>query len=264
MVLISVGLPLGSLFCSAECPFCVSTIPSWWLWLCRIVWNQGLWYLLLLVGGTESLCNRRAVWGFRGLVLAPGGDGWAPCTSLLGAKGPRMVLVGCWVGEPPGTVGLGGGVQNAVCWHCVPVVERVPCFRCVCPQEASPLSPTSQDQQVGTPQDSFKLLPFWWFQSCEILCVPFKTRLLFLMTLWLSRTQSPTLAFKTRHSWGLSSHCGNPNQGNLMWGSNPLLFGGNFCSCDYPLICELPVLKVWICTQFLPLLLFLWFLLFKL
>lgn len=80
-------------------------------------------------------------------------------------------------------------------------------------------------------------------RACEILCVPFKTRLLFLMTLWLSRTQSPTLAFKTRHSWGLSSHCGNPNQGNLMWGSNPLLFGGNFCSCDCPLILSVAYLE---------------------
>lgn len=43
------------------------------------------------------------------------------------------------------------------------VVERDPCFHCVCPQEASQLPPTSlgdsQDQQVGTPQASFKLLP---------------------------------------------------------------------------------------------------------
>ena len=46
---ISVGLFLVSLVCSTDlcvC-FCASTILFWWLWLCNIVWNQGVWYLQL-------------------------------------------------------------------------------------------------------------------------------------------------------------------------------------------------------------------------
>ena len=40
---ISMGLFVGSLFCSFDqcvC-FCASTVWFWWLWLCNIVWNQG-------------------------------------------------------------------------------------------------------------------------------------------------------------------------------------------------------------------------------
>ena len=109
--------------------------------------------------------------GFRGLVLAPWWKRLSPMHLAAWCEGSQNGASGCWVGEQPGTVGLGGGVQNAVCWHRVPVVERDPCFHCVCPQEASQLSPTSQDQQVGTPQDSYKLLPLWWFQSLwDFMC----------------------------------------------------------------------------------------------
>ena len=66
------------------------------------------------------------------------------------------------------------------------VVEWDPCFHCVCPQEASQLPPTSlgdsQDQQVGTPQASFKLLPLWWFQSMWDFMCALQNQSLFLMT----------------------------------------------------------------------------------
>ena len=42
-----VDLSLGFLFCSTDLYFCLcaSTILSWWLWLCSIVWSQAGWFL---------------------------------------------------------------------------------------------------------------------------------------------------------------------------------------------------------------------------
>ena len=40
-------LSLDFLFCSIDLYFCLcaSTILSWWLWLCSIVWSQAAWFL---------------------------------------------------------------------------------------------------------------------------------------------------------------------------------------------------------------------------
>ena len=40
-------LSLGFLFCSIDLYFCLcaSTMLSWWLWLCSIVWSQAGWFL---------------------------------------------------------------------------------------------------------------------------------------------------------------------------------------------------------------------------
>ena len=44
---LGVGLFMGSLFCSIDLHICFCTILFWLPYLCSIVWNQGVWYLLL-------------------------------------------------------------------------------------------------------------------------------------------------------------------------------------------------------------------------
>ena len=62
---------------------------------------------------------------------------------------------------------------------------------------------------------------------------------LFPIPLRLFCLQAP-LAFKVRHSGGLSPCCRTPRLGSPIWGSDPLLFGENLCDCVYPPTCGSP------------------------
>ena len=52
------GLSLGFLFCSTDLYFhiCASTILSWWLWLCSIVWSQAGWFFQVHSSFSRLLC----------------------------------------------------------------------------------------------------------------------------------------------------------------------------------------------------------------
>ena len=49
---------LGFLFCSIDVYFCLcaSTILSWWMWLCSIVWSQEGWFLQFHFSFSKLLC----------------------------------------------------------------------------------------------------------------------------------------------------------------------------------------------------------------
>ena len=162
--------------------------------------------------------------------------------------------MGCWVGKPPGTVRLEGGFQNDACQHKCPCGRaRFPkCLLSVC------LSPGSIPVASYLSGRLSKISKWVWPrllsnyysvlipEHVEILCVLFKSRVYFLRPSSSPVHKAPTPVFKARHSGGLFSQCRNPSLGSLMWGSNPLLLGENLCNCDYPLICVLPILEVWV------------------
>ena len=52
------GLSLGFVSCSIDLYFCfcASSILSWLLWLCSIVWSQGVWFLQLRFFPSRLLC----------------------------------------------------------------------------------------------------------------------------------------------------------------------------------------------------------------
>ena len=110
-----------------------------------------------------------------------------------------------------------------------------------------PLWEALQDQQVGLTQSPFKLLPLCWVLECVRFCIHLlEAECLFPTTLWLSHTQF--LLACEASTWGSSSQCRTllPQLGNLIWVSEPSLFGKNF----FPLSSHLWVahLRVWVLT----------------
>lgn len=84
-------------------------------------------------------------------------------------------------------------------------------------------------------QGSFKLLSLCCYSECVRFC-PRPLRAASLSYSPLVLPSRALLAFKARHSEGLSSWCRAPEMSSLIWGLDPWLFGKNLCNCDYPLV----------------------------
>ena len=94
-----------------------------------------------------------------------------------------------------------------------------------------------QDQQGGLTQLPFTLFPLRQdLEHVRFHLHLFRVESLFPIVLYVSCMPAP-LAFKARHSWGLSFWCRTPGLRILMWALGLLLFGENFFHFDYPLIC---------------------------
>lgn len=70
---------------------------------------------------------------------------------------------------------------------------------------------------------------------CVTFCVPFKAGVSISQSSG-SPEINPT-GLQSQTFWGLVFPVRNPQLGNVMWGSAPLLFGQNPCNCNYSPVC---------------------------
>ena len=120
----------------------------------------------------------------------------------------------------------------------VHMVEHTPkndCCQFLCPTgelQLSPAFPRNSSESAGRYDlDSFQITASALGSgACEILFVPFNSRV----------SISFPLAFKAKHSRGLSSQCRTPRLGSLMWGSDLSLCREKLCNYNYSPICGLP------------------------
>jgi len=89
-------------------------------------------------------------------------------------------------------------------------------------------------------QTPFKLLLLPWVSEHERFCVhPLRVEYLFVTVLWIPWKQA-LIAFKVKLSMSSYFQYRNTGLRSPMWGSDQLLLGENFWSCNYPPVCGSP------------------------
>ena len=110
------------------------------------------------------------------------------------------------------------------------------CCQHLCPQGEFPLPAASiggsSRSASGSDPDTFQNpASAMGLRACEILCIPFKSRVFVSCSLLALPNINPA-GFQSQmlFSW-------NPGLASLMWGLDPLLLGKELCGCDMLPIC---------------------------